>query len=176
MRWARSGQPARNMTASANGRVIIMPHREWDIGRSGRRKHGHCISSLSNVAGGEESSILDSLPSSLADLSTFPGLAADLVKALVAAEQAITDATDAFPDTQRITTSLLAAAALLQEVDEAAAQDFRELHGHRIARKRAQVDAAILTALDLFERAYAEPAEIVPGGTSSLCGTRGEGG
>ena len=123
---------------------------------------------LSNVAGGGESSILDRLPSSLTDLSDFPGLDAESAKALVEAEREIIDAIAAFPDTQRITASLLSAATLLQKVDEAAAQDFKALHGHRIARKRAQVDAAILTALDLFERAYAQPAEIVPGGTSAL--------
>lgn len=123
---------------------------------------------LSDAAGGEKSSILDRLPSSLADLADFPGLGAELAKALVKAEQAITEAISAFPDTQRITAPLLVAAALLQQVDEATAADFKELHGHRIARKRAQVDAAILTGLDLFERAYAEPVEIVPGGASSL--------
>jgi LmbE family N-acetylglucosaminyl deacetylase len=123
---------------------------------------------LSNVAGGEESSIIDRLPSSLTDLAAFQGLDAELAEALVESEQAIADAIAAFPDTQRITASLLTAAALLQKVDEATARDFKELHGHRIARKRAQVDAAVLTALDLFERAYAEPADIVPGGTSTL--------
>lgn len=84
------------------------------------------------------------------------------------AERGITEAISAFPDSERITLQLLNAAALLQTVDEAASADFKALHGHRIARKRAQVDAAILTALDLFERAYAEPAEIVPGGRSAL--------
>ncbi|TZG33058.1 PIG-L family deacetylase [Agrobacterium sp. B1(2019)] len=123
---------------------------------------------LSDAVGGEESSILDRLPSSLTDLATFPGLDAELSKALVKAEQAISQAIAAFPDRRNITASLLAAAALLQTVDEAAAADFKELHGHRIARKREQVDAAILTALDVFERAYAEPGEIVPGGTSVL--------
>ncbi|CUX56032.1 PIG-L family deacetylase [Agrobacterium genomosp. 13] len=123
---------------------------------------------LSSVAGGAESSILDRLPSSLTDLAAFPGLEDELTKALIEAEQAITDAIAAFPETQRITASLLRAATLLQKVDEAAAREFQELHGHRIARKRAQVDAAILTALDLFERAYAEPTEIVAGGASSL--------
>ncbi len=123
---------------------------------------------LSSGAGGEEGSILDNLPSSLADLAAFPGLDAELANALVEAGRAITEAISAFPDRQRITVQLLNAAALLQRVDEAASADFKALHGHRIARKRAQVDAAILTALDLFERAYAEPAEIVPGGRSAL--------
>lgn len=69
---------------------------------------------LSSVAGGAESSILDRLPSSLTDLAAFPGLKDELAKALVEAEQAITDAIAAFPETQRITASLLRAAALLQ--------------------------------------------------------------
>lgn len=123
---------------------------------------------LASDAGGEERSILDGLSSSLSDLAVFPGLDADLARALVKAEQAISEAISAFPDRQRITASLLAAAALLQTVDESATADFRELHGHRIRRKREQIDAAVLTALDVFERAYAEPAEIVPGGTSVL--------
>ncbi|QTK82790.1 PIG-L family deacetylase [Agrobacterium tumefaciens] len=123
---------------------------------------------LASDAGGQEHSILDGLPSSLSDLAVFPGLDTELAKALVKAEQAISEAISAFPDRQRITASLLAAAALLQTVDESATADFTELHGHRIRRKRAQVDAAILTALDVFERAYAAPAEIVPGGASVL--------
>ncbi|MND62169.1 PIG-L family deacetylase [Agrobacterium tumefaciens] len=123
---------------------------------------------LSATANREEGSILDSLPSTLAALAGVAGLDAESRKALVEAEQAITRAIAAFPDTREITRSLLDAAALLQKVDEAAASEFTDLHGHRITRKRAEVDAAILTALDLFERAYAEPAEIVPGGETSL--------
>lgn len=123
---------------------------------------------LSATANREEGSILDNLPSTLAALAGVAGLDAESQKALVEAEQAITRAIAGFPDTQEITRSLLDAAALLQKVDEAAASEFTDLHGHRIARKRAEVDAAILTALNLFERAYAEPAEIVPGGETSL--------
>ncbi|MCZ7485897.1 PIG-L family deacetylase [Rhizobium rhizogenes] len=123
---------------------------------------------LSATANREEGSILDNLPSTLAALAGVAGLDAESQKALVEAEQAITRAIAAFPDTREITRSLLDAAALLQKVDEAAASEFTDLHGHRITRKRAEVDAAILTALDLFERAYAEPAEIVPGGETSL--------
>lgn len=123
---------------------------------------------LSSGAIKDENSILDDLPSSLADLAVSPGLDAGLAAALVEAERAIGEVVSAFPDPQRITPPLLKAAALLQKVDETAIADFRKLHGHRIARKRAQVDAAILTALDLFGRAYADPAEIAPGGTSLL--------
>ncbi|MDA5635274.1 MULTISPECIES: PIG-L family deacetylase [Rhizobium/Agrobacterium group] len=123
---------------------------------------------LSATANREEGSILDNLPSTLAALAGVAGLDAESQKALVEAEQAITRAIAAFPDTREITRSLLDAAALLQKVDEAAASEFADLHGHRITRKRAEVDAAILTALNLFERAYAEPAEIVPGGETSL--------
>lgn len=123
---------------------------------------------LSATANREEGSILDNLPSTLAALASVAGLDAESQKALVEAEQAITRAIAAFPDTREITRSLLDAAVLLQKVDEAAASEFTDLHGHRITRKGAEVDAAILTALDLFERAYAEPAEIVPGGETSL--------
>ncbi|MCZ7470113.1 PIG-L family deacetylase [Agrobacterium sp. O3.4] len=123
---------------------------------------------LSATANREEGSILDNLPSTLAALAGVAGLDAESQKALVEAEQAIIRAIAAFPDTREITRSLLDAAALLQKVDEAAASEFADLHGHRITRKRAEVDTAILTALDLFERAYAEPAEIVPGGETSL--------
>ncbi|MDO3444562.1 PIG-L family deacetylase [Agrobacterium sp. V1] len=123
---------------------------------------------LTATANREEGSILDNLPSTLAALAGVAGLDAESQKALVEAEQAITRAIAAFPDTREITRSLLDAAALLQKVDEAAASEFTDLHGHRITRKRAEVDAAILTALDLFERAHAEPAEIVPGGETSL--------
>ncbi len=116
----------------------------------------------------EETSILDNLPSSLADLAGFDGLDSTLAKAIIDADGAIAEAISAYPDTQRITRSLLTAAHCLQEVDESSGQPFRELHGHRIVTKRRLVDLAILTALDLFERAYSEPAEIVPGGTATL--------
>ncbi|MQB12075.1 MULTISPECIES: PIG-L family deacetylase [Agrobacterium] len=123
---------------------------------------------LSDAANREEGSILDNLPSTLAALASIAELDAESKNALVEAEQAINRAIAAFPHTREITRSLLDAAALLQKVDEAAASEFTDLHGHRIARKQAEVDAAILTALNLFERAYAEPAEIVPGGETSL--------
>ncbi|MDS7594808.1 PIG-L family deacetylase [Agrobacterium tumefaciens] len=116
----------------------------------------------------DEATIADNLPSSLLHLAAHPGLEADLAKALSDADEAINRAVSAFPDRQSIEASLLEAATLLQHVDETAGEEFRGLHGHRIVRKRAQLDAAILTAIDIFERAYAEPAEISPGGQAVL--------
>jgi len=123
---------------------------------------------ISGGGASQENSILDDLLSSLRDLAGFDGLDPMFADALIQADEAIAEAISAYPDTNRITHSLLAAAGLLQEVDESSGQAFRELHGHRIIAKRQQVDLAILTALDLFERAYSQPADIAPGGAASL--------
>ncbi|KKX33186.1 PIG-L family deacetylase [Rhizobium sp. LC145] len=120
----------------------------------------------------EERSILENLPSSLAELARIPGAGGE---ALRAADHAIAAAISAFPDRERIITALVEAAGHLERAVLSASEEFLAWHGHRVARKRAEVDAAILEAAAVFERAYVEPPAISPGGVARLTVEVGEG-
>jgi LmbE family N-acetylglucosaminyl deacetylase len=121
-------------------------------------------------------SILDGLPASLSVLADGAGLDANLSDALRSADDAIAVAIAAFPDRDAIIIALTEAAGWLEAVLSNAPQAFLELHGHRVNRKRREIDAALLDAAALFERAYAEPSVISPGGASTLTVELGEGG
>jgi LmbE family N-acetylglucosaminyl deacetylase len=122
-----------------------------------------------------EPSILAGLPASLADLAQVPGLNAKSSDALAAADRAVEVAIWAFPDTKKMVIALLEAAGWLEIAESHADSSFQQAHGHRVARKRREVDAAILEAARIFERAYADPVSIVPGGVSTLTVELGEG-
>ncbi len=124
----------------------------------------------------DEQSILDGLPSSLMILAGTPDLGAQAAEALRAADDCIATATAAFPDRDAIITGLREAADWLEKAESGASAWFLSLHGHRITRKRHEVDAAILDAAEVFERAFAEPSSISPGSTSTLTVELGEGG
>jgi LmbE family N-acetylglucosaminyl deacetylase len=122
-----------------------------------------------------EQSVLRGLPASLTVLSDFPDLAANAKDALRSADQATAVAMAAFPDRDAIIAALTEAAGWLEIVASMASEEFMALHGHRIARKQAEVDAAILDAAAIFQRAYADPSAISPGGAAALTVELGEG-
>lgn len=132
---------------------------------------------LKIAAGGSkaERSILEGLPASLAALADVPGLSEDAAAALRTAHDAIGAAVTAFPDRAAITASLLKAARALDIVATSAPVAFTAQHGHRVERKRREVDDAIVEAAALFERAYADPAAIAPGSAAKLIVELGEG-
>jgi LmbE family N-acetylglucosaminyl deacetylase len=123
---------------------------------------------LSGSGSVSEQSVVEDLPASLAALAEVPGLAGDMADALQAADAAVTAAIAAFPDRAAIISSLVQAAGLLDRVAKTAPEAFRTLHGHRIDRKRLEIDAALLEAAAVFERAYCDPPSIYPGGTATL--------
>jgi LmbE family N-acetylglucosaminyl deacetylase len=122
-----------------------------------------------------EHSIIENLPASLSALATFPELPGEVADLLRAADAAVGDAMAAFPDRDVILSTLLSAARQLDRVAGTAPEAFRMRHGHRIDRKRREIDAALIEASALFERAYAYPSTIYPGGTATLIVELGEG-
>lgn len=130
---------------------------------------------LSAVGTAAEQSVLQNLPASLAILSEFHDLPSNIAEALRSADRAIAVALAAFPDDQAVTAALVEAAGWLEMAAADAPPDFLVLHGHRIERKRAEVDNALLEAASIFERAYAEPPVITAGGTATLNVELGEG-
>jgi len=116
----------------------------------------------------QEQSITDNLPATLTQLADFPDLDSGVEAALIEADRYVHEAIEAFPRRQPIVSSLIAAANLLDRVEAGAGEDFKRLHGHRIARKQVEINSAIFTALNLFERAFVDPISLVPGGQGNL--------
>lgn len=130
---------------------------------------------LSATGSHAERSVLENLPASLALLADMPDLTANIAEALRSADAAISVAIAAFPDRDAMIEALTEVAGWLDTVATTATPRFQELHGHRIARKQREVDAAIIEAAAIFERAYADPSVISPGGSATLTVELGEG-
>ncbi|NLS08149.1 PIG-L family deacetylase [Rhizobium sp. P32RR-XVIII] len=130
---------------------------------------------LSAAGSNMEQSVLEGLSASLTALAEFPGLPANVAAALRSADSAIAVAISAFPDRDAIVEALTEAACWLDIVASSAPEEFMALHGHRLVRKQAEVDAAILDAAAIFESAYADPSVISPGGAATLTVELGEG-
>src|SRR5690606_22712197 len=90
------------------------------------------------------------------------------------AAAAIGRATAAFPDRAAIVAALAEAAAALEAAAAALANSDRALHGHRIARKRAEVDAALALAAGLRPLAWIEPLPLAAGGEGTLAAWAGD--
>ncbi|WP_377299258.1 PIG-L family deacetylase [Rhizobium sp. SGZ-381] len=122
-----------------------------------------------------ETSILDNIPASLSTLAEWDALSSTIANALLTADAAIRAAIAAFPDRKTIARHLVEAAEQLDLVSTSAPQAFQALHRHRITRKQRQIDAALLEVAEIFERAYASPSSIAPGGSAVLSVTLGRG-
>ena len=163
--YGRIGEWSRYYHASQGmGHWPKQPQRAWPLHLK-----------LSDHGSKAEQSVLENLPASLTALAGFPGLPANVAEALRSADNAIAVAISAYPDRDAIIKALSEAAGWLDIVASAAPGDFKALHGHRIARKQREVDAAILEAAAIFEAAYADPSTISPGGGARLVVELGEG-
>lgn len=130
---------------------------------------------LGNGAGEKEASVTEGLAASLAALAEFAGLPDETSKGLRTADEAIAAAFAAFPNRDAITRHLLSAKAHLATVSANAPDEFSRLHAHRIARKSREIDAAILEAQGIFDRAFVDPSTMYPGGQAQLIVELGEG-
>ncbi len=115
-----------------------------------------------------ETSILDSLPSSLAGLARETELPQAVVDALMRADGAIGKAIERFPERSAIVEALLQAAHQIEKALEKASETFLETHGHRLRRKLVEIDAALCEAEQIFVRPVAEPAALSPGASGTL--------
>jgi LmbE family N-acetylglucosaminyl deacetylase len=115
-----------------------------------------------------ETSILDALPSTLADLARETELSQSVVDALMRADGAIGKAIERFPERSAIVDALLQAAHQIDKAMEEAPETFLEAHGHRLRGKRVEIDAALCEAEQIFVRVVAEPAALSPGATGTL--------
>ncbi|WP_454855724.1 PIG-L family deacetylase [Rhizobium binxianense] len=115
-----------------------------------------------------ESSILDDLPGSLADLAQAAELPRSAEDALTRADGAIAKAVEAFPDRATIIDALVKATADIEIALSAAPASFLDAHGHRLRRKLAEIDIALIEADQVFVQATAEPAALAPGANGLL--------
>lgn len=115
-----------------------------------------------------ESSILDSLPSTLAELTRETELPQTIVDALTQADGAIGKAIERFPERSAIVDALSKAADEIETVIAEAPAAFLDAHGHRLRRKLVEIDAALCEAEQVFVRAVAEPATLSPGTIGKL--------
>lgn len=115
-----------------------------------------------------EKSLLDGLPVSLADLATSKDLSSEAVQALKAAGSAIDKAIQAFPNADAIIAALIEAASQLDTARKNASAAFLELHRHRLDRKAREIDAALIEAAGIFDRAVLSPSTLSPGETGVL--------
>lgn len=124
---------------------------------------------LSLAEGGSrnEASVLDALPATLTELAKVKDAGA-AASNLAAAAGAIGKAVAAFPDRETIIVYLTEAAKALAAARAAASSSFLDLHGHRLARKAREIDAALIEAADIFYRAALSPTTLSPGETATL--------
>ncbi|MGH6761055.1 MAG: PIG-L family deacetylase [Phyllobacterium sp.] len=118
--------------------------------------------------GTAETSILDHIPSTLADLADDPDLPPTAREALNLAHTRLEQAIASFPRRGDIENALLAALGQIGRVQSDAPDDFIARHGHRLTRKLAEIHAALLEAQGLLVRACCNPASLAPGDKSEL--------
>lgn len=115
-----------------------------------------------------EASVLDALPTTLADLAASRDLSYEAAQALKAAGLAVDKAIATFPHADAIIAALTEAATQLTAARNNASPDFLELHRHRLDRKAREIDAALIEAAGIFDRATLSPSTVSPGETAEL--------
>ena len=145
MAFDRLGEVSRAFHASQNmGYWRFPPETRWPL---------HLL------GGGNEPDIGAGLPARLADLGGH--------KALATADAAIGEAIAAFPDADGMIGALARARSALATAIAAQTPEDAAKHGHRLARKRSELDAALALAAGL-DITIDAPARLAPGETGSL--------
>jgi LmbE family N-acetylglucosaminyl deacetylase len=148
--WSRACHATQGM-----GRWPEAPTTEWPLHLKLPESHS-------------ETTILEGIPETLAALAEVDGLTFESQKQLLDAHLSIERTIAAFPERETIVKNLVGAAKSLKTVLTSAPQDFLVEHGHRLKRKLQEIDAALIEAASLFERAYLEEAILPTGGETRL--------
>lgn len=115
-----------------------------------------------------ETSVLDGLPTTLKALAATRDISDHTAQAFNAAHVAIERAISTFPDSGAIVRHLVDAAHSLRVARDNASAAFLGLHGHRLERKAREIDAALIEAAGIFDRATLTPSTLSPGETATL--------
>lgn len=115
-----------------------------------------------------ETTVLDHLPADLAALAAHAGLPETIANALQEAQKAIDAAIAAFPDRDAISGFLVTAARTLDHIRTHAPADFLHAHDHRLQRKKAELDHALIEAAAIFDEAELSPPVMSPAGEALL--------
>ncbi|AJY47134.1 PIG-L family deacetylase [Martelella endophytica] len=118
-----------------------------------------------------EAAILDGLPTSLAALAE----SGRLHDTLAAADAAIAAAITAFPNARTVQKCLAEALSQIEAAEGLVDEAFDARHSHRLARKRAEIAAALIESAGLFERAFGDADYLSPGGSATLSTVLAEG-
>ncbi|MEO3435180.1 PIG-L family deacetylase [Inquilinus sp. CAU 1745] len=115
-------------------------------------------------SGGAESDIRDGLPADIRALGGLDGVSAAAASAFTEAQAAIDRALAAFPDREAIILAATEAAEALEQVET----ELPEAIGHRISRKRRELDAVIIEAAGVAIHARAQPVTLAPGQSGDI--------
>lgn len=164
---AAAADPATGAAYSRIGEWSRYYHASQSMGRWPDRTEDRWPLHLKHGPSGPrtERAMTEGLPSCLADLSAGDER---LFPLLAAADLAIANAIAAFPDTDEIVSLLSTAARDIERVLTLATTPVMAAHGHRLKRKRAEIDAAIIESKSLFFMAYTDREIIAPGTSGRL--------
>lgn len=115
---------------------------------------------------GTETAISDTLPATLSVLAERVGAQAG--EALLAADDEIGQARSAFPDRDAIVAALVRAVGFIETAEQHLEPDMAQAHGHRLARKRAEIDEALFLSAGIAAEAWAAPSALAPGASGTL--------
>jgi hypothetical protein len=163
---ARGPDPATGLAYDELGEISRAAHATQGMGQWPPAPQQSWPLHLALGPDGAETDIADRLPADLGALGTALGGPAGA--ALGAAQQAIAAALAAFPDRAAIAAALAGAATQIEAAAAGLSSDAATRHGHRLARKLVEIDAALAIAGGLAADAWLEPATLVPGGTATL--------
>lgn len=124
--------------------------------------------SLHLVGGGTEDSITDGFSVTIGDLADEDGVSFEAQFLLLGAQTNIDDAISAAPNGQAVARELVSAARLLEDASRSVTKDFLDLHGHRIAAKLKEIEAALFDAAGISVSASVLPAIIGGGAAANL--------
>lgn len=116
---------------------------------------------LKSPTAAPEKSLFDGLPRTLADLTDTQS--APVAQALCRAQAAIEAALAAFPQRAAIAQALVTASRAIEEAEAIASKAFLGQHGHRLAQKQAEIEAALFETAGLIQSLSLHPAAVPQG-------------